>query len=96
MSNQAPKINVLPRVRAAENNTSSAAKETILRFSEQHTLLFWKPRKRKTQRVADTIDNIMDDSIEGENALASLTDERPMEDLQGIDDSTGKKQQRKS
>jgi hypothetical protein len=72
----------------------SASVEPILLFSEtkKDTLLFWKPRSRKTQRVADIIDNIMGDSIEGENSLASFTDERSTEASQGGDDSTGKKQ----
>jgi hypothetical protein len=42
----------------------------------------------KPQGVADNIEIIMYDSIQGENALASFVDERPMEDFQG-DDSTG-------
>jgi hypothetical protein len=43
---------------------------------------------RKPQRLADNIDIILYDSIEGENALASFAHERSLEDFQG-DDSTG-------
>jgi hypothetical protein len=61
--------------------------DTVLRFLGKHTILFWKPRTRKTQRGADNID--MFDSIEGENALALFADERSVEDFQGGDDDTG-------
>ncbi len=44
----------------------------------------------KTQRGPGNIDIIMNGSTEGENALASFTDERFMEDFHGGDDYTGK------
>jgi hypothetical protein len=80
--------------------TSSAAfffpipKKFTLLLSKSPELV--RRRTSKTQRVADIIDYIMDDSIEGGNALASFTDERSEEAFQGGDDSTGKKQHGKA